>query len=358
MMDLPANPMLTSFSDLPIYASMACFVLTLSIFLFLILHQQIANLYKRWDSRFSAADEATLMELLATGNAALLPKLHRSYHTRDMIVRIASKMQGDGVTLLIGAYSFLGFAVADFKDLAEANLLRRMKALERCRTLKLPLPESAWGVLLSYRDQTFRWSAMEYLILLKAKDSLLWLLWFLNVPHNQVTGMALHLSCCFAKTSPLVLPILLDHSDDKFLHKIWLQTLALYPVVGSEDIILRIMGERPATEILGFGMRALAASSSETTKQFLLVQAIHKDWTVRKLVAELLQSFSDMEVIDCLGFLAEDMSFPVRMEALETLNMLGPLGQIELDRIAQMDNHPAKLLVEKIIGTDGSRRSA
>lgn len=348
-----------SFEDIPIVLSVACFFLSFFIFVFLITQQQFKNLYGRWDARSAPADEAVLMELLVSGNVSLLSHLHRRSSTRDMIVRFASKLQGESINRLIGAYSYLGFAVDDFKLLVHSSLIERMKALQRCRILRLPLPEEAWARLLSHPDQVFRWATMEYLILLKAKDSLLWLLWFLKMPQNQEAGMALHLSCCFARSSPFALPFLLDHSDDKFLRKIWIQTLAIYPVDGIEEIILQKIGEKPDVDMLCMGMRALGASSSDQTKEFLLRLATHKDWNVRRLLAELLQAFSDSDIIDCLGYLAEDISFPVRMQALETLNALGDLGRLELERISTTEGHPSHQLVQKVISFDSrDRRSA
>ncbi|RYZ48803.1 MAG: hypothetical protein EOP07_25355, partial [Proteobacteria bacterium] len=255
-----------NFSDIPVYASIVCLALAVSIFLFLILNQQLLNLYKIFDSRFSASDERIIMEIVTSGNNSLLSGLHRTNNTRDKIINIASKLQGESVTQLVGVYSYLGFAVDDFKRLASGSLVERMRALQRCRTMRLTLPEEAWGTLLSHPNQTFRWAAMEYLILLKTKDSLLWLLWFLKIPHNQQTGMALHLCCCFAKNSPMAFPFLLDHSDDPFLKKIWLQTLALYPVAGSEDIVMSKLGQKPSVEFLCMAMKALGASSSNQTK--------------------------------------------------------------------------------------------
>ena len=345
-----------SFQDIPIFLSVGCFFLAFAILAFLITRQQFVNLYGRWDARSAADDEAVLMELLASGNVSLLSRLHRRNSTRDMIVRFASKLQGDSIHQLIGAYSYLGFAVDDFRLLAQSSLIERMKALQRCRILRLPLPEEAWAQLLMNPDQVFRWATMEYLILLKAKDSLLWLLWFLKMPENQQAGMALHLSCCFAKSSPFAFPFLLDHSDDKFLRKIWIQTLAIYPVDGTEDIILQKLGERPDIEMLCIGMRALGASSSESTKEFLLRLATHKDWNVRRLLAELLHAFNDADIIDCLGYLAEDVSFPVRMQALETLSVLGDSGRMELERIARAEGHPSNLLVQKVIGFETNDR--
>jgi hypothetical protein len=348
-----------NFSDIPVYASIICFALAVSIFLFLILHQQVLNIYKVFDARFAAGDEQIIMEIVTSGNNSLLSGLHRTHSTRDMIIRIASKLQGESVTQLVGIYSYLGFAVDDFKRLATGSLVERMRALQRCRTMRLTLPEEAWATLLRHPDQTFRWASMEYLILLKTKDSLLWLLWFLKIPQNQQTGMALHLCCCFAKNSPMAFPFLLDHSDDPFLKKIWLQTLALYPVPGSEDVVMSKLGQKPSVDLLCMAMKALGASSSNQTKGFLLNLAMHKDWNVRKLLAEVLQNFSDGDVIDCLGYLAEDVSFPVRMSALETLSLLGEPGHIELERIADAPGHPSNLLVHKIIGlTAPDKRTA
>ncbi|MBC7658548.1 MAG: hypothetical protein H7249_02480 [Chitinophagaceae bacterium] len=193
---------LATLSDIPVYLAAASFLLAFTIFVFLIIHQQFKGLYRLWDERFAERDEDLLMQLIATGNVSLLAKLNRSQSTRDLIIRIASKLQGEAVHQLIGAYNYLGFAMDDFHQLAHSNIVRRMQALQRCRTLKLPLPNEAWTKLLEHPNQTYRWAAMEYLILVKAKDSLLWLLAFLQLPFNQETGMALHLSCCFAKTSP------------------------------------------------------------------------------------------------------------------------------------------------------------
>lgn len=349
----------TSFDSVPVFMTVGCLFLSFFIFVFLITHQQFKNLYGRWDARALAADEAVLMDLLATGNVSLLSRLHRRNSTRDLIVRFASKLQGESMNQLIGAYSFLGFAVEDFKMLVSGDLVERTKSLQRCRTLRLPLPEEAWTSLLNHPDLVFRWATMEYLILIKSKESLLWLLWFLKDPKNQEAGMALHLSCCFAKSSPSAFPFLLDHSDDRFLCKIWLQTLAIYPVDGTEDIILQKLGERPNVDLLCMAMRALGGSSSDRTKSFLIRLAPHKDWNVRRLLAELLHAFNDSDIIDCLGFLAEDVSFPVRMQALETLSTLGESGQAELARIAEAEGHPSHQLVQKIISYDrGDRRTA
>lgn len=337
-------------NQIPLILASLCCVLAVGIFLFLVINQQFAKVFKIWDSKFVEHDEAVLIELLTTQDTMLLRKLHRRQSTRDLIVRLAGKIQGDSTAALIGAYAYLGFAIADIKLLASSPLVTRMRALQRCRTLRLPLPDEAWRVMLNHTDITYRWAAMEYLILSREKESLLWLAWFLNQAQNRETGMALHLSCCLAKTSPGVFPFLLDHSQDPFLTRVWLHTLSLYPVPGSEEIVMKKMGVKPSSDLLMNGMRALAAAPSESTKAYLFSLASHQDWNIRRLLAELLQGFQDPQVISCLAELAEDMSFPVRMQALESLMVNGDEGRFVVRGIGRIPDHPSHSLVKAVSG--------
>ncbi|RZA24885.1 MAG: HEAT repeat domain-containing protein [Proteobacteria bacterium] len=333
---------------IPLGLALVCFVMAFAIFVYLIVQQQFGRLYTHWDERYVAEDEETIIELLATQNSALLAKLHRRRSTRDLIVRFSGKLQGDSTAVLVAAYSYLGFAIHDIKLLASAPLVKRMQALQRCRLLRLPLPDEAWRVMLNHSDLTYRWAAMEYLVLSREKESLLWLSWFLNQAENRETGMALHLSCCLAKTSPSVFPFLLDHSRDIFLTRIWLHTLSLYPVPGSEGIVMNKIGDKPNSDLLMLGMRALAAAPSETTKRYLFDLANHRDWNVRRLLAELLQGFQDPQVVHCLEELSEDMSFPVRMQALESLLVNGEEGRDVLRGIARIPDHPSHSLIATV----------
>jgi hypothetical protein len=335
---------------IPLALAIVCFALAFGIFLYLIVQQQLSRVYWSWNARYAAEDEATIIELLATQDRVLLGRLHRRRSTRDLIVLFAGKLQGDSTAILVAAYSYLGFAIRDIERLASAPLVQRMQALQRCRILRLPLPDDAWRAMLNHSDLTYRWAAMEYLILSRGKESLLWLSGFLNQPENRETGMALHLSCCLAKTSPAIFPFLLDHSKDVFLIRVWLHTLSLYPVPGSEDVVMHKMGDKPNSELLMLGMRALAAAPSEVTKAYLFRLSNHRDWNVRRLLAELLQSFQDPQVIHCLEELSEDLAFPVRMQALESLLVNGEEGRRVLRGIARIADHPSRALLATVTG--------
>ena len=328
-------------------AMLAALCASMFVVVALLFQREARRHIHRWEDRRIGRDEALLLAYMVDRNPMVLRQVRASTALRGRLVRLAAPIQGDEKTVLTNAYVALGFAYEDFKTLRGRSLTGMTKAMQRCRKLEVALPEDIWTRLLGHSNVTLRWGAMEYLIFMRKKDSFLSLMWFLRQPRNRRRGMALHLSACFAKVAPNLLPRILDYVDDAFLKEVWLHALAVYPVPGSEGSLLALAQSLETTLLLPAAIRAVAALPCDATLLFLTTLVRHHDGVVKHAVAQALAGFAEPAAVEALAELAMDTSFEIRAQAVDSLFVNEEVAAAAIASISASGDHPSHLLVQR-----------
>ncbi len=214
----------------------------------------------------------------------------------------------------------------------------------------MPLPEEAWPYLLASRNWIFRWAVMDYLIAVKGKAALPWVMGFLAQKQNQHKGMLLHLFASMAAVSPEVLPVLVEHTDRDSYRELLFKTLAVYPCPGAECLVLQCLQAavqtEPRTELLLAALAALAQHPAVESVAAVVLATEHADPAVRELAAASLGQLQDPASVAVLDVLALDGSYSVRIAAVEALYQFGPVAAAELAAIAAVPDHPSYPLLK------------
>ena len=321
-------------------------VIFLLVAILLVVFRIVQNARKARATRNLKRGEALILEFIQTSDGDHLAGLSRSQELRDLIVRMGTNLSGDIQTKLMLAYDHLGFVLDDFRAMARSDSAERVFALERCRSLCVPLPEEAWPLLLRSRTLVCRWATMEYLVLMKGRAAMPWVIHFIYHGANRKKGVILHMLACLARVSPEIIPVLLDHCDDDFYREALVRTLTSYPAPGCESIIARSIGTGSSPELLISGIRALGVHPSPTSRPFLLALIGHENWAVRMMVADSLKAFVEPEVNEALTTLTIDTSFQVRTKAVSSLIALGNRESLEM--LAEDPSHPSHGIYKRL----------
>lgn len=297
--------------------------------------------------RLSTAPETILSLLESQAWQIQMPHIRHSTVLRDGILHLASSFAGDLSEKLLILYNHLGFLKQDHSDLRSSNHGRVIAALSRCRTMRIPLSNQEWEALMSHPYQAVTWAAMEYIITMKGKQSLLWVLQFLH-SRECPKGVALHLMSCIGKISPEVLPVVLEHCDGSKLQEILLRAMTAYPVASGGKAIVSVLQTNGELEVLIAGVKALAVNPIHTSEAVFHQLARNPSWVVRMLAAETLSLFDSAESLAILELLSLDMSYYVRQKAIASIANLPSRGASILETIANTPDHPSQNLCAEL----------
>lgn len=336
-----------TYGILIVLLSTLCLFLLLVVFC-LFVWRLSKNLRWAYLNRNLAGDEEQVLRFLDEEMELSELQLTCNHATKVQIVKLAAALSGKEKTKLRLLYEHLGFFDEDAFFLRRGSYKKQVEALARLRQLEIVLPDIAWQYMLQHRSLIFRWATMEYLITVKRDKSLLWLTAFICHPMNQSQGVIQHLFSCLAKHSPESLLVLLEHAPNTMVIEQALRTLAVYPQPAAVSLVIAHLKTTESEETFIAAIKALGAAPNEKTLDLFRIAIRHYHWVVRLQIGKALQNFAMEESEDLLRILAEDSSYYVRKQAMETLNALQGQTSKLYREIAEDEDHPSNDLLHHI----------
>lgn len=317
---------------------------------FFMLGASFAKQMRRQRRRHRSQIEAEIIAALAAGiDLPEVQSLQPSPELRDTIAACAVHLAGEDRRRLLLLYAKFGFARQDLKELFSIRNWRCAQALRRSRDLLSPLPDFAWRHLLGKRSFAIRWAAAEYLVTLKGRASLPWILPFLNLQQIRAQGAALHILSSLAATSPETLTMIAEHTDNQFIIELCLRCMANYPSSSAESCTLRLLKVHASEETFIAAMKVLKRYPTSDVLTVYKLCVKHPHWVVRLEIAKGLAQFMSTEAVELLEDLTIDTQYYVRVQSLSSLIAMGHPGASVLAAIENDPDHPSHQILKGML---------